>query len=362
LTGRPQDVQLLVRRLAKRYRETLPEVAERLTKLLREAPSRSSPLRREAGTQALPVDVDSRLELLRVEPVATVDVEPIFEASVRSRLEQVVNERRQRERLQAEGLTPTRSLLFTGPPGVGKTLAGRWIARELGIPLLVLDLSAVMSSFLGRTGNNLRYVLDYAKGMECVLLFDELDAIAKRRDDVTEIGELKRLVTVLLQEVDDWPAEGLLIATTNHPGLLDPAVWRRFELVVDFPMPNEEAVRGAVRTFIEGDVRVEPVWQRVLECAFDGASFSDIQRGVLELRRAAALGNGAVREGLARVVNSRLHALPRKRRMELAQEFSALEGVSQRLVHELTGVSREKIRKDTRALVVGDGSQPEEPE
>ena len=95
-----------------------------------------------------------------------------------------------------------------------------------------------MSSFLGRTGNNVRNVLDFAKGVSCVFLLDEFDAIAKRRDDAVEVGELKRLVTVLLQEIDQWPASGLLIAATNHYNLLDPAVWRRFELVVGFPMPG----------------------------------------------------------------------------------------------------------------------------
>ena len=101
-----------------------------------------------------------------------------------------------------------------------------------------------MSSYLGRTGSNIRHVLDYAKGVDGVLLLDELDAIAKRRDDATDVGELKRLVTVLLQEIDDWPSSGLLIAATNHPGLLDPAVWRRFELRVSFPMPGDDVVGG----------------------------------------------------------------------------------------------------------------------
>ena len=104
-------------------------------------------------------------------------------------------------------MDPTRSALFTGPPGVGKTLAAKWMARELGQPLAILDLSAVMSSFLGRTGSNVRAVLDFARDRRCILLLDEFDAVAKRRDDTSEIGELKRLVTVLLQEIDGMANE-----------------------------------------------------------------------------------------------------------------------------------------------------------
>ena len=110
-------------------------------------------------------------------------------------------------------------------------------------PLLILDLSAVMSSYLGRTGSNLRHVLDYAKSLDCVLLLDELDAIAKRRDDSSEIGKLKRLVTVLLQQLDDWPSAGLLIAATNHTDLLDHAVWCRFEELVKFGIPQQDTVK-----------------------------------------------------------------------------------------------------------------------
>ena len=149
---------------------------------------------------------------------------------------------------------------------LGKTLAARWIAKKLNRPLIVLDLWAVMSSFLGRTGNNIRNVLDYAKGLDCVLLLDEFDAIAKRRDDAVEIGELKRLVTVLLQEIDEWPSSGLLLAATNHPDLLDPAVWRRFELIVEFPMPTEAEIRQAIELFLGGEAE-EKGWSAILrEC------------------------------------------------------------------------------------------------
>ncbi len=131
----------------------------------------------------MPVDADSRFELLRIEEKPHL---PHVPGKV--------------------GLQPTKTVLFMGDSGVGKTLAARWLAYELKLLLLTLGLSAVMSSYLGCTGSNLRHVLDFAKNTDYVLLLDELNAVAKRRDDKGEIGELKRLVTVLLQQLDNWPS------------------------------------------------------------------------------------------------------------------------------------------------------------
>ena len=188
LGGRPQDVAVLVRKYARRYRSTAPELAERLTALLRDNTPRVSPTRRiEPG--ALPVDGDSRLPLVRMIETPTLETEPVYDTRTWAAVRQVAREREHCERLAQAGVDPTRSVLFTGPPGVGKTLAAKWIARELGQPLAILDLSAVMSSFLGRTGGNVRAVLDFARDHNCILLLDELDAVAKRRDDTSEIGE-----------------------------------------------------------------------------------------------------------------------------------------------------------------------------
>src|SRR5262249_30290083 len=156
-----------------------------------------------------------------------IDHSPVLTAKLRGALDLVIAERSHLAALAKSDLKPTTTLLFTGPPGVGKTLSARWLAHSLQKPLLTLDLASVISSFLGRTGANLRYVLDYAKQVDSVLLLDEFDAIAKRRGDDTELGELKRLVTVLLQEIDVWPRDRILIAATNHGELLDRAVWRR---------------------------------------------------------------------------------------------------------------------------------------
>jgi SpoVK/Ycf46/Vps4 family AAA+-type ATPase len=345
LAGRPQDVQTYIRRLARRYQGELPAVAAQLNELLQEAPTRQTPLRREA-TAPVPVDLESRLQLLRIEEAPALEVEPIWDEGVKRALNQILSERRRDEELFKQGLLPTRSIIFTGPPGVGKTLAARWIARELHRPLLTLDLSAVMSSFLGRTGANVRHVLDYAKSVTGVLLLDELDSIAKRRDDTTDVGELKRLVTVLLQEIDDWPATGLLIAATNHADLLDPAVWRRFEMRVEFPMPSEAAVRQAIETFL--GAKAPSAWKDVLAVTLRGLSFSDIEREVMQARRASVTRDISLEDALGQVVQNRVEPLPRRERGQIALWLTEA-GISQRQVHELTGVSRDTIRKKTKA-------------
>jgi SpoVK/Ycf46/Vps4 family AAA+-type ATPase len=345
LAGRPQDVQTYIRRLARRYQGEIPGIAAQLMDLLKEAPTRQSPLRREASAP-VPVDLESRLQLLRIEDNPVIEVEPIWESGVERALDQILSERRREEELFKQGLSPTRSIIFTGPPGVGKTLAARWIARELQRPLLTLDLSAVMSSFLGRTGANVRHVLDYAKTVNGVLLLDELDSIAKRRDDATDVGELKRLVTVLLQEIDDWPATGLLIAATNHADLLDPAVWRRFEMRVEFPMPTEVEVRRAIETFL-GSTTALAEWKDVLAVTLRDLSFSDIERELMRARRTSVTRDIPLEKALGEVVQTRVEPLPRRTRGQIAMWLTEA-GISQRQVHELTGVSRDTIRKKTK--------------
>ena len=243
-------------------------------------------------------------------------------------------------------MSRTRTALFIGPPGVGKTLSARWIASQLNLPLMVLDLSAVMSSFLGRTGNNVRSVLDYAKKQQCVLLLDELDAIAKRRDDATEIGELKRLVTVLIQEVDNWPSSGMLIAATNHPELLDTAVWRRFDHVIKFPTPDHHGIQEALDSFIGRDV-ISQEWKSVLSAMLNNCSYSDIERTVQNIMRRSVLRNTTLETEIEIFAKEWAGSAAQKERIKLTKHLSAVSQLSQRRISEITGVSRDTIRSRT---------------
>jgi len=343
LSDKPQDVALFLNKTARRFRQADPAGCEKLTTLVRSASSRSSALRREAGVP-VPVDADSRLHLLRIEHNADAPA-PVLAGEVESQILGLLREQQNIDRLLASGLQPTRSALFVGPPGVGKTMSARWIASQLGLPLLILDLSAVMSSFLGRTGNNVRAVLDYAKQQKCVLLLDELDAIAKRRDDATEIGELKRLVTVLLQEIDEWPSSGILLAATNHPELLDPAVWRRFDMLVAFPKPSSADVVKGIRAFFEKEDAITDEWIDVLSIVMADRSYSEIQKDVSRIRRACVLDNLPISEEVQRFVKDQVGALPHAEVKLLAERLAAIPSISQRAASDITGVSRVTIRK-----------------
>ncbi|WP_291272267.1 ATP-binding protein [Geothrix sp.] len=349
-----EDVRLYLARLVRKYRTSQPALAERLDQSLKATRTRSGgpSLLRQGSTSELtaasgpvPTDGDTRLALIRVFDDRDGLAPPLLAQELLSQIEAIVQEREARDQLLRKGITPTRSAAMIGPPGVGKTLSARWIASRVGKPLWVLDLAAVMSSYLGRTGNNLRSALDYAKANEAVLLLDEFDAIAKRRGDETDVGELKRLVTVMLQEIDLWPDNSLLLAATNHPELVDPALWRRFDTVLKFDVPSQTAIQVAVERFLDRDLKDFASWVPILGLAFRGKSLSDVERAINTLRRGHALRAAPTEELVGTLVGQAHANLPRADRTKMAIQMAKKGTYTYLQISQLTGVARDTIRK-----------------
>lgn len=192
-------------------------------------------------------------------------------------VEDILREHRRSDVLRTHRLRPRQRLLFCGPPGCGKSLCAEVIAHELGLPLLVVRFDAVISSFLGETAANLRKVFDFAARGAWVMFFDDFDAIGKRRDDPTEHGELKRVVNSFLQLLDGFRSNNLVIAATNHEGLLDPALWRRFDEILFFGPPSLEQIHSLLELKL-ASVRHANVNLRRVVPELAGMSHADIER------------------------------------------------------------------------------------
>ena len=165
-------------------------------------------------------------------------------------LKRLTDEHRKRDILSANGIQPKQRILFYGLPGCGKTVSAQVLASVLYRPLITVRLDAVISSYLGETAANLRKIFQFIEQGTWVVLFDEFDAIAKDRNTPHEHGELKRVVNTLLQLMDNVTGESLLLAATNHEALLDRALWRRFDAVIEFPPPSSQERISLLHLFL----------------------------------------------------------------------------------------------------------------
>jgi SpoVK/Ycf46/Vps4 family AAA+-type ATPase len=163
---------------------------------------------------------------------------------LRSELQTVVDEFRHSQELEVQGLVARKKLIFTGPPGCGKSLTAQALANELGFPHFVVRFDAVIGSFLGQTATNLRQLFRFSERTPSVLLFDEIDALGKRRGNPSDVGELDRIVIALMQELELTHPLGLIIATSNVPEYLDRALWRRYDAQFIFPAPSREQLKS----------------------------------------------------------------------------------------------------------------------
>jgi AAA+ superfamily predicted ATPase len=204
-----------------------------------------------------------------------------FSSAAEKKIARVLDEHRRGSLLRKHGYAPKSKFLFWGPPGCGKTLTARYLAAELGLPLGIVRLDAVISSFLGDTASHLHRIFSQANNTPMVLLLDEADALAKQRDDPNDVGELKRVVNSFLQGMDGFSGtQSILIAASNHQYLFDPALWRRFDDVIEFAPPEASKREAFIKTLLNG-IRFQGSHREAVR-KMASLSYSDIQHVVIE--------------------------------------------------------------------------------
>lgn len=246
-------------------------------------------------------------------------LEDLFlQADVVEEVEEFIHEYAHSALLRANSLEPRHTILLVGPPGNGKTSLAEAFATELSLPLLSIRYDAIVDSFLGETSNRLRKLIDYATLNPCVLFFDEFDAVGKERSDAQETGEIKRVVSSLLVQMDHLPSHTLIVCATNHPELLDRAVWRRFELKLDIERPDRSQLKKWFTRFSQSlnnvDLGVTP--DDFAEY-MDGESMSEVEAFTLDVRRKIILSKGQV--SAAQAV---LHVLSRLKKRPITNIIS----------------------------------------
>jgi SpoVK/Ycf46/Vps4 family AAA+-type ATPase len=197
------------------------------------------------------------------------------------RLGRILLEQRQQTKLRDHGLKPRRKILLVGPPGSGKTMTAAALAGELRLPLSTILLEGIITKFMGETASKLKLVFDSMMSMESVYFFDEFDSLGAKRTQSNDVGEIRRVLNTFLQLLEKDDSRGLIIAATNHPELLDKALFRRFDDVLEYDLPNGDVLRRILRARLGRSAAADLDWEAVLARS-QGLSQSDVSRAAVD--------------------------------------------------------------------------------
>jgi AAA+ superfamily predicted ATPase len=254
------------------------KLAEDLRNLIDEAKARQlGPLARKPTPIAQPRGDLATLLDVTYPKVRLSDM--VLNESLKLRLSRIVKEHRQFSKIRSHGLSPRRKLLLIGPPGTGKTMTASSLAGELGLPLFLVKLDALITKFLGETASKLRLVFDAAKTLRGIYFFDEFDAIASQRGLTNDVGEVRRTLNSFLQMIEQDDSNSLIIAATNHPEILDYAVFRRFDDVIEYEPPAGDLIVQTLKSKLGSFASKTMRWSALANAAAS-MSYADLTRAV----------------------------------------------------------------------------------
>lgn len=227
---------------------------------------------------------------------------------VQDRLDKVILEQRQKDRLAQFGLSPRRKLLFTGPPGTGKTMSAAVLATELKLPLYTIVLDSLITRFMGETAAKLRLVFDHIQQTRAVYLFDEFDSIGSQRSASNDVGEIRRVLNSFLLFVDQDSSESIILAATNHPELLDKALHRRFDDIIKFEKPEIGQIKSIINNRLARFDLSKLNWEEI-ELAAAGLSSAEVTQACEDAAKEAVLYHDAdINTELMQIAIKRRHS------------------------------------------------------
>ena len=222
--------------------------------------------------------------------------EIILGDSLAQQVQRIIREQRHADRIEAHGLSPRRKLLLVGPPGTGKTLTASVLAGELCLPLMQVRLDGLITKYMGETAAKLRQVFDSTTRAWGIYFFDEFDAIGSQRGFDNDVGEIRRVLNSFLQMIEQDRSQSLVIAATNHPSILDSALFRRFDDILRYELPDAVQIVKLLRNRLAGSTGGEVRWSELAKLA-NGLSFAEVARAADEaLKDALVHGRGQICE------------------------------------------------------------------
>jgi SpoVK/Ycf46/Vps4 family AAA+-type ATPase len=268
------------------------KIAEEIRSLIDEAKSKGI-IKRQGGSIVVLQPRGELANLVSVQQPTARLSSMVLTHPVQERLSRVLLEYRQRTRLRNHGLRPRRKLLFIGAPGTGKTMSAAAIAAELHLPLFTILLEGVITKFMGETAAKLRTVFECIAIEKGVFLFDEFDALGSRRTHVNDVGEIRRVLNSFLQLLEKDDSDSLIIAATNHPELLDRALFRRFDDVIEFQIPERETVLAIIRSHLVQFDTSNLDWSEITAVT-EGMTQADLARASDDAAKNAVLSGSSL--------------------------------------------------------------------
>ena len=240
----------------------------------------------------------------------------ILDDALAQQIERVIREQRHAGRIVEHGLSPRRKLLLTGPPGTGKTLTASVLAGELGLPLFQVRLDGLITKYLGETAAKLRQIFNATSRTRGIYFFDEFDAIGSQRGLTNDVGEIRRVLNSFLQMIEQDRSHSLVVAATNHPGILDPALFRRFDDILHYDLPDKSQIAKLLKTRLAGNAVKGIQWENLADLAM-GLSYAEVTRAA----------NEALKDAL-------VHDRPQVRIADIRTMLTERKSVAEKLDHK----------------------------